>query len=330
MPEVSVIMSTYNEKRQHLKAAIESVLDQTFQDYEYLIVLDNPENNEIRQCVNEYAQRDSRIKIISNEKNIGLTRSLNKAIHIAKGVYMSRMDADDIMDKKCLQKELSVIEKEQLDLISVSKTNIDENGKILETYINDFSPELIKKLLPYDNHINHPTVLVKLDLVRREGGYREIPSCEDYDLWMRMLIHGCRMRTLPDVLLYYRVRQNGIGTSNAYQQYISKHFVQKMYKIHTRYPQILKDRRVYEKYIAKIDMSPQKREKFNVAYKWFYRGMVFMKRYSYRKACLCWRNAICSDVEIVNFVLEKIWFQIRKTICKVNTLYSILVHVVDV
>ena len=120
-PKISVIMSTYNEKIEFLKASIDSVLHQTFKDFEFLIVLDNPQNSDIKECVESYAEMDPRITIIENENNLGLTKSLNKAIAAANGIYMSRMDADDIMIDKCLERELQVIENEKLDLVAASK-----------------------------------------------------------------------------------------------------------------------------------------------------------------------------------------------------------------
>ena len=146
MPEISVIMSTYNEKLEHLHKAITSVQKQTFKDFEFIIILDNPQNHVIRNCIHHYAQNDARIRIIENETNIGLTQSLNKAIKTANGIYMARMDADDIMAKTCLERELSEIKRCHLDFVSASKINSDENGHKLGTYINDFSPEQMKKL----------------------------------------------------------------------------------------------------------------------------------------------------------------------------------------
>lgn len=150
MPEVSVIMSTYNEKLQYLTEAIESVRAQTFQDFEFIIILDNPQNEEIRQCVFQYKDQDPRIRVIRNEANLGLTKSLNKAIRVARGVYMSRMDADDIMAETCLERELEEIKSKNLDFVSASRVNIDEQGCRIGTYRNDFSPEQMKRLLPYD------------------------------------------------------------------------------------------------------------------------------------------------------------------------------------
>ena len=184
MPEISVIMSTYNEKIDYLRQAIESVQNQTFTNFEFIIILDNPENDAIRNCVYKYAEEDQRIKVIENENNLGLTQSLNKAIRIASGIYMSRMDADDIMHKNCLECELKVIQKFNLDFVSASKINIDERGNRLGKYINDFSPKQMRKLLPYDNSVNHSTVMVRLDKVRKEN------DTEKYHL-AKIMIYGC-------------------------------------------------------------------------------------------------------------------------------------------
>ncbi|MEG7531781.1 MAG: glycosyltransferase, partial [Hungatella sp.] len=206
VPIISVIMSTYNEEENYLREAIESVLTQTYSDFEFLIVLDNPSNAMIRMVVQQYANQDERIRVLPNDKNMGLTHSLNRALRCVRGQFVSRMDADDRMGQNCLKRELEMIVAEELDLVSASKINMDEQGKLKGKYINSVSPEQMKWLLPYDNMVNHPTVLVRTKSILREGGYRNIISCEDYDLWIRMLCHGCRMKVIPEVLLFYRRR----------------------------------------------------------------------------------------------------------------------------
>ncbi len=312
MALVSVIMSTYNEKLEYLKEAIESVRNQTYHDFEFLIVLDNPENAEIRQCVLEYVEKDARIQAIFNEKNIGLTRSLNKAIGMAKGRYMLRMDADDIMQPDCLKTELKVMKKENLDFVSASKKNIDEQGRVLGTYVNDFSPQQMRKLLPYDNSVNHPTVLVKLEVVRREGGYRMIPSCEDYDLWLRMLGHGCCMRIIPDVFLLYRMRKAGVCESNAYQLYISKHFVMDMYKKGKKDMTVFEDEHAYERYLTGCDFSVGKAKRFNKAYKLLYKGIADMQAGNYKRSLKKIWYAVGIDKDILIVLLDKAMYQMRK------------------
>lgn len=311
IPEISVIMSTYNEKRTYLEEAIESIRKQTFKNFEFLIVLDNPNNEEIRQCIYEYALADQRIKVIVNEENIGLTKSLNKAIAVAKGKYMSRMDADDIMSATCLERQIQVMEEDNLDLVAVSKKNIDENGKVIGIFVNDFSPEQMNLLLPYDNSINHPTVLVRMEIVRKLNGYREIHSCEDYDLWIRMLCYGCRMRLLPDIFLLYRIRAEGICVSNAYQLYCSKHFVMKLYKKGKKNLTALDDLAEYEQFMMKCE-SKKRQKRFNEAYELLYRGIYYSKRKEIGSFLVCFLNSIGRDKIMFCILLNKLLYQMRK------------------
>lgn len=313
-PEISVIMSTYNENIKHLTEAIESVLNQTFRDFEFLIVLDNPENSLIKECVKIYAVKDTRIVVIENEKNLGLTKSLNKAIVVANGFYMSRMDADDVMMKCCLEKELKIIKKDKLDLVAVSKKNIDQKGNEIGVFTNSFSPEQMRYLLPYDNSINHPTVLVRLDVIKREGGYREIKSCEDYDLWIRMLGHGSRMKIVPEILLLYRIRPDGICESNPYQQYCSKRFVMDMYKKSKKDLQILNNLYAYEDFLSKRDMTDRKKSSFNKAYKEFYKAITALRKRRMKCFIKYIINAVHYDYEIMWVICNKLGYQFRKKI----------------
>lgn len=94
--EVSVVMSVYNEPMEWISQSIESILNQSFTNFEFIIINDKPEGKEQIALINEYASQDQRIKIIQNEKNLGLTKSLNIGILHAKSKYIARMDADDI------------------------------------------------------------------------------------------------------------------------------------------------------------------------------------------------------------------------------------------
>lgn len=311
IPEISVIMSTYNEKRTYLEEAIESIRKQTFKNFEFLIVLDNPNNEEIRQCIYEYALADQRIKVIVNEENIGLTKSLNKAIAVAKGKYMSRMDADDIMIATCLERELQIMKKENLDLVAASKKNIDENGKVLDVFVNDFSPKQMKWLLPYDNSINHPTVLVRMEIVRQLNGYREIRSCEDYDLWIRMLCYGCRMRLLPSIFLLRRMRSDGVCESNAHQLYRSKRFVMMLYRKGKKNLLVLDDMSKYEQYMIKRE-SVMEQKRFNEAYELLYKGITLLKRREIGKFLVCYCKAIRKDRVMFCIFLNKLLYQMRR------------------
>ena len=117
MDKVSIVMSTYNERLDHLSLAIESIIKQTYKNIEFIILLDNPQNRSIKRLVQSYAEKDYRIKIIANKKNIGLTASLNKGFRLASGNYFARMDADDISDCERIDYELIYLKKENVDLV---------------------------------------------------------------------------------------------------------------------------------------------------------------------------------------------------------------------
>lgn len=111
-------MSTYNEENMLIRQAVESILNQTYSEFEFIIVLDNPKNIEIANLIQEYASRDKRIVILKNEKNLGLVKSLNKALEISKGEYIMRMDADDISEKDRIEKEYKFLKENNLDLVA--------------------------------------------------------------------------------------------------------------------------------------------------------------------------------------------------------------------
>lgn len=108
---ISIIMSAYNEKEEEIRAALDSMLNQTFKKFELILVVDNPSNKMIIKVAHEYKEKDNRLVIILNEKNLGLASSLNKAISIAKFPVIARMDADDYSYTNRLEVELSAIKR---------------------------------------------------------------------------------------------------------------------------------------------------------------------------------------------------------------------------
>ena len=111
MCKISVIMSIYSEKEEWIKESIDSILSQTFRDFEFIIINDNPKRKENENLLLEYSQKDNRIIVITNKENIGLTKSLNKGLSIAKGKYIARMDADDISFPTRFQKQIDFLDK---------------------------------------------------------------------------------------------------------------------------------------------------------------------------------------------------------------------------
>jgi len=111
-PLISVLMPVYKEPENYLKQSIESVLNQTYVDFEFIIILDNPENQKLEDLILEYRNKDSRIIFHKNNKNLGIAKTLNKGLQIAKGKYIARLDADDIAYPERLEKQLKIMENE--------------------------------------------------------------------------------------------------------------------------------------------------------------------------------------------------------------------------
>ena len=159
---ISIIMSTYKEEESLLRQSIESILNQTYCDFEYIIILDDPENEVHKRIIEEYVLGDSRIQFYINEKNMGLTHSLNRGIDLAKGEYIARMDADDISLVDRLERQLEYLEKNHYDLIGGITEMINEDGTMLYSIKKiPTNPKKISKCLKYGQCIAHPTWLGK-------------------------------------------------------------------------------------------------------------------------------------------------------------------------
>lgn len=218
---ISVIMSTYKEEEHLLREAIESVLNQTYKNFEYIIILDYPENEMHKEVITSYQEKDSRIKFYVNEKNMGLTASLNRGLSLASGEYIARMDADDVCLPDRFEKQLKYLEENQYDLIGGITQMIDEEGKVIfsiKKVPTDFNK--IKKALKYGQCIAHPTWFGKKQVFDTVNGYRNMPLCEDYDFTLRSVLAGFKISNLNETVLKYRMTSNSISRSNLYEQYL--------------------------------------------------------------------------------------------------------------
>ena len=218
--KISVIMSTYKEKREWIELSIESILGQTYQNIEFLVIIDDPYNMEIKNIIYRYASKDSRIKIFENEENRGLVYCLNKGLKMATGKYIARMDADDISEKNRIEEELCYLKRHNLDLVGSDIVAINENSDILSKTatkmpVND---RCVNYILRYRNCLLHPTWLGKKELFEKLSGYRDIKYCEDYDFLLRAVSLGARIGNIPKPLLRYRYNYYGISRQNRAEQ----------------------------------------------------------------------------------------------------------------
>ena len=207
-PLVSVLMPTYNVEP-FLRLAVESILNQTFSDFEFLII-DNCSADGTYELLAEYAQRDKRIRLFRNEKNMGLIFSLNRGISLAHGQYIARMDADDISTPDRLEKQAEFFAQHpEVDLVC-SKVGVF-TGNPDEIMFERGAPAAhrqIYRLAKFRDPIDHGSVMVRTAAIRKAGGYAEkyAKKFEDYHLWVKMLSAGSQMACIPQVL--YKLRRD--------------------------------------------------------------------------------------------------------------------------
>lgn len=229
--EISIIMATYKEPENLLRQAIESILNQSYQDFEYIIILDNPTNEEHIKIIKSYQKQDSRIRFYINEKNKGLTATLNRGINLSGGRYICRMDADDISMPERLQRQKDYLEKGNFDLIGGVSQMIKEDGSVIYSIKKvPANPEKIKKCISYNQVIAHPTWFGKREVFVKLQGYRQIPLCEDYDFTLRALLQNYRISNLNEVVLKYRMTTQSLSRNNLFEQYLYARYITSEYK----------------------------------------------------------------------------------------------------
>ena len=212
-PYVSVIMSAYNEPEEYLRKSIESVLNQTHTDFEFIIILDNPDNKKAKEVLKEYENNDNRIILLENEKNIGLAPSLNRGVKVARGKYIARMDADDIALPEMFEKLLCFLENNPDYAACFAQVFfIDEDGNLLNRENSDvMTDEQIRKVIFIHNPLHHPTAMIRKHVGDELEWYREdLKKSEDWDFWLRILSEY-KIYRLPEKLLYYRLRMYGMS-----------------------------------------------------------------------------------------------------------------------
>jgi glycosyltransferase involved in cell wall biosynthesis len=204
-PEVTVLMPVYNGEK-FIREAIESVLAQNYNDFEFLIINDGSTDNTL-ELIQSF--KDERIRLIHNDRNIGLIKTLNRGIDLAMGKYIVRMDSDDICLPTRLRKQVSFMESNPEVGISGSWFQIYNTKKIIKHPIDH---ESIKVALFQYCALGHPTVIMRKDLLLKfDLNYNEeYLHAEDYDLWSRC-IHLFPLANLPEVLLYYRNHEEQVS-----------------------------------------------------------------------------------------------------------------------
>jgi glycosyltransferase involved in cell wall biosynthesis len=204
-PLVTVLMPVYNAER-FLKHAVQSVLTQTFTDFELLIINDGSTDASV-SIIQSF--NDKRIRLVHNEKNSGVIDTLNKGISLATGKYIARMDADDYCLPTRFEKQVRYLEQHAaVAVLATQVLQVNALDDDLGTWDDDTrnsSPQEIFKALAKTNCIAHPTVMMRTEIIRAYAYNKKQKGSEDWDLWMRLVSEGHRIDKLPEFLLKYRL-----------------------------------------------------------------------------------------------------------------------------
>lgn len=267
-PEISIIMPVYNTEK-YVAEAIDSALNQTFENFEFIII-DDWSTDSSRNIIQKYVQQDKRIKAFQNVKNKGVSQTLNKAIQKSNTNYLVRMDADDIMHPQRIEKQYQyMIENPTVGIISTDIYIMNEKwDKIWTRKYN----KNISKIIFNESPICHPATLYKKDIILKLGWYNsQYDAAEDYELWLRAYMHKINFHILPDFLLSYRVykdsSQKNIVKKKLEKTIHLKKYIFKKYKKHKEI-RMVNHIRLYGEILLKYTLKPKTiLYLFNI-YKW--------------------------------------------------------------
>jgi glycosyltransferase involved in cell wall biosynthesis len=209
-PKVTVLMTVFNGSK-YIRDTIDSVLSQTFDDFEFLIIDDCSIDNSV-EIIKSYD--DIRIRFIKNEKNMGQPSSLNIGLKLAKGEYIARIDQDDVCNPNRLEKQVKSLNSNlEVAVVGSYFTHIDSDGNLLyykKLPVNPYSN--LCYIITGKNPLIHPGVMYRKKVIEAIGGYREeyMPS-EDIDLWLRLYQNGYVCENIPEYLTKVRIHEMQIS-----------------------------------------------------------------------------------------------------------------------
>ncbi len=230
--KISVVMSIYSEPVEWISEAIDSILNQTFSDFEFIIINDKPDRIENVTLLSQYERKDKRIVIISNEENIGLTKSLNKGLKIAKGKYIARMDADDISLLTRFEKQFSFMEDNE-DIIACSCEVETFGRKKMYWKLEKEDKDLRNHFLlpsPITTPLCHPASFIRNRVLKENKIFYDenITSAQDYDFWRQLLLVG-KLANIGEILFKYRLSDVNISSTKRVEQKANTKLIRRKY-----------------------------------------------------------------------------------------------------
>lgn len=211
LPAISVILPVFNGE-DYLKEAIDSILTQSFGNFELLVINDGSSDRSL-QIIQRYD--DPRIRIINNEKNLGLVRALNIGISTARGKYIARHDQDDKSHVDRFEEQYLKMEKEGLDICGTSWSTMHSDGSLQSSQMVPLSAETIFACLATTVPFPHGSVMMKVDFMKEYAlKYDEQYLAEDYSLWIRFAQSQARFANIDKRLYFYRMHPQSLSKIN--------------------------------------------------------------------------------------------------------------------
>ena len=211
IPEISVVMPVYNGEK-YLKEAIESILNQTYKDFEFLIVYDES-TDETLSIIQGFQEQDERVVLINGDKE-GISGALNKGIEKARGKYIARLDADDISLPARFEMQINHMESLGLDICGGHSLLIDSDGKVNGIGVVPRSHDLCGLSMIFMVPFAHSSVMI-LKSFLIDSSLKYIGKYEDFDLWARMFSAGAKFGNVDDVVVRYRVLKDSLSIVHA-------------------------------------------------------------------------------------------------------------------
>ena len=204
-PLVSVVMATYaGDRLDFLREAVASILNQTYEHVEFIIVENGPLPEEHARFLHQAAQVDPRVRLISLEENQGPAGARNVGFKAAEGAYIAVMDADDVALPGRIARQAAELDTGRADVVGSCYLCIDDVGRPLREKRMPLSPEAVRRAALLINPIANPTAMARAELLQRHGYREDFPYGEDYWLWVTLLREGCTLVNLPECLLHFR------------------------------------------------------------------------------------------------------------------------------
>ena len=234
--ELVSIITPYYKKKKYIELTINSVLQQTYKNFELIIIYDD-QNKEDLNLLKNLTKKDKRIKIYINKKNLGAGKSRNKGIQLSKGKFIAFLDADDCWHRNKLKKQIFFMKKSLVDISHTSYHIINSDNKIIG---NRIAKNMNHKLLLSSCDIGLSTVMLNKKLLTKKINFAIIKTKEDYVLWLKITLNNNTIYALKKNLTKWRKLKNSLSSSifqktkdgyYVYRHHLKYNFIKSIYSL---------------------------------------------------------------------------------------------------